>query len=102
MSAFIKPLVRHRVIEFGLAFARVSVCGQIAHYNAQGPELGPRLLRLILVKQLRVEGFIVSRFAERFPEGVAQMAHWLKEGRLQYREYVMNGSEQLRTPSLHC
>src|SRR5579862_3001191 len=52
-------------------FARVSVCGQIAHYNAQGPDLGPRLLRLILVKQLRVEGFIVSRFADRFPEGVA-------------------------------
>jgi hypothetical protein len=76
-------------------FARVSVCGQIAHYNAQGPELGPRLLRLILVKQLRVEGFIVSRFAERFPEGLAQMAQWLKEGRLHYREYIVDGFEQL-------
>ncbi|MGB6942972.1 MAG: NADP-dependent oxidoreductase [Bryobacteraceae bacterium] len=76
-------------------FARVSVCGQIAHYNAQSPELGPRLLSLILVKQLRVEGFIVSRFAERFPEGVAQMARWLKEGRLHYREHVVDGFEQL-------
>jgi NADPH:quinone reductase len=76
-------------------FARVSVCGQIAHYNAQGPELGPRLLRLILVKQLRVEGFIVSRFAGRFPEGLAQMARWLKEGRLHYREHILDGFEQL-------
>jgi len=76
-------------------FARVSVCGQIAHYNAQGPELGPRLSRLILVKQLRVEGFIVSRFAERFPEGVAQMSQWLKEGKLHYREYMVDGFDQL-------
>lgn len=76
-------------------FGRVSVCGQIAHYNAQGPELGPRLSRLILVKQLRVEGFIVTRFAQRYPEGVAQMAQWMKEGRLHYREYIVDGFEQL-------
>ena len=76
-------------------FARVSVCGQISHYNAPGPELGPRLLGHILVKQARVEGFIVTRFADRFPEGVAQMGQWLKEGRLQYREDMMEGFEAL-------
>ena len=76
-------------------FARVSVCGQIAHYNAEKPELGPRLLGQILVKQLRVEGFIVSRFAGRFPEGIAQMAQWLKERKLQYREDILDGFEKL-------
>jgi len=76
-------------------FARVSVCGQISHYNATGPELGPPLLGLILVKQARVEGFIVTRFVDRFPEGVAQMGQWLKEGRLRYREDIMRGFEAL-------
>jgi NADPH:quinone reductase len=76
-------------------FARVAVCGQIAHYNAERAELGPRLLSHILVKQARVEGFIVSRFRSRFPEGVTQMAQWLKEGGLQYREDVMEAFENL-------
>jgi NADPH-dependent curcumin reductase CurA len=76
-------------------FARVSVCGQIAHYNAEQPELGPRLLSLILTKQARVEGFIVTRFWDRFPEGFGQMAHWLNEGRLQYLEDFRNGFEEL-------
>lgn len=76
-------------------FARVSVCGQISQYNLTKPEPGPRLLVHILVKQARVEGFIVTRFASRFPEAVMQMAQWIKEGRLKYREDVMGGFENI-------
>jgi leukotriene B4 12-hydroxydehydrogenase/15-oxo-prostaglandin 13-reductase len=76
-------------------FARVSVCGQISQYNLQKPEPGPRLLGYILVKQVRVEGFIVTRFAPRFGEGFAQMAQWLKEGKLKYREETMEGFENM-------
>jgi len=42
--------------------ARVSVCGQISQYNLQKPEPGPCLLAQILVRQLQVAGFIVTRF----------------------------------------
>lgn len=76
-------------------YGRVSICGQISQYNLEKPEMGPRLFSLILVKQLRVEGFIVMRFAERFTEGVLQMGAWLKEGRLKYREEVMEGFENM-------
>ncbi len=72
-------------------FARVSVCGQISQYNLPAPEPGPRLLGQILVKQLKVEGFIVTRFQQRWPEGIAQMAQWLKEGRIRYREDIVEG-----------
>jgi len=72
-------------------FGRVSVCGQISMYNMERPELGPRLLPYTLVKQLKVEGFIVTRWQSRWGEGIAQMAQWLKEGKIQYREEVVEG-----------
>ena len=74
-------------------FGRVAVCGQIAHYNAEAPEPGPRLLSQILIRQLRVEGFIVTRFANRFAEGFRQMAQWLSEGKLKYSEEIVEGFE---------
>ena len=74
-------------------FGRVSVCGLISQYNIEKPEPGPRLLPQILVRQLHVEGFIVTRFAGRFAEGYKQMAQWLKQGKLKYREEFMTGFE---------
>jgi NADPH:quinone reductase len=72
-------------------FGRISICGQISQYNLAKPEPGPRLLGIVLVKQLKVEGFIVSRFQNRFAEGITQMAQWLREGKLKYREEVVEG-----------
>lgn len=36
---------------------------------------------------------LVSRFMDRFPEGIAQMAQWIKEGKLKYREQIVAGFE---------
>ena len=74
-------------------FGRVSVCGQISMYNLEKPEPGPRLLPYTLVKQLKVEGFIVTRWQSRWGEGIAQMAQWLKEGKIQHREDIVEGFE---------
>jgi leukotriene B4 12-hydroxydehydrogenase/15-oxo-prostaglandin 13-reductase len=74
-------------------FGRVSICGQISQYNLVQPEPGPRLLGYVLVKQVKVEGFIVSRFVSRWGEGIAQMAQWLREGKLKHREEVVEGFE---------
>ena len=75
-------------------FARVSICGQISQYNLEKPEMGPRfLLSILLVRQARAEGFIVSRFADRFEAGMKQMAAWLKEGKIKYEETVAHGLE---------
>lgn len=76
-------------------FGRVAVCGQISQYNLERPELGPRLFSLILTKQLRVEGFIVSRFVTRFPEAIQRLSQWIKEGKLKYREEIVHGFENL-------
>ncbi|MCP5118216.1 MAG: NADP-dependent oxidoreductase [bacterium] len=73
--------------------ARVAICGQISQYNLAKPELGPRLLFHLIVKRARMEGFLVLDYADRFAEGARQMAEWLKQGKLRYREQVVDGIE---------
>jgi len=73
--------------------ARISICGQISQYNAAKPEPGVRPYIYLLSKQCRAEGFIVRQFADRFPQGVGQMAQWMREGKLKYREHIIEGFE---------
>ena len=73
--------------------ARIAICGQISQYNLERPEMGPRLLTQILVRTARVEGFLVFQFASRYKEGIEQMARWLGEGKLHYREEFAEGLE---------
>ncbi|MDE3109222.1 MAG: zinc-binding dehydrogenase, partial [Acidobacteriota bacterium] len=72
---------------------RIAVCGQISQYNQDKPEPGPRAFRYLLNKSARAEGFLVYNFVERFPEGMAQMAKWIKEGKIKYRETIVEGFE---------
>jgi NADPH-dependent curcumin reductase CurA len=74
-------------------FGRIAVCGQISQYNDNSQDTGPRPFTQILVRQLRIEGFIVSRWMDRFPEGRQQMSKWLKEGKLKYDETIYEGLE---------
>ena len=73
--------------------ARVAVCGQISQYNSAEPETGPRWLSQLVVRQAKVEGFLVTQFAPRFEAGLQQLSTWLKEKRLAYREDVVEGLE---------
>ncbi len=73
--------------------ARISVCGQISQYNSEEPDYGPRWFGQLIVRQARVEGFLVQQFADRYEEGLRQLAHWLREHRLKYREDIAHGLE---------
>jgi NADPH:quinone reductase len=75
--------------------ARISICGQISQYNLEKPEMGPRLLGVLIVNRARIEGFLVSDYASRFAEGLQQLAAWIKEGKLQYRENIIEGFENM-------
>ena len=77
-----------------LAFkARVVVCGNIHHYTLTEPYVGPSHLRSILVNRARVEGFLVLDWLERYPEAFARLTAWLDDGRMSYREHVIEGLE---------
>jgi len=78
-------------------FARVPVCGQIATYNATEMPAGllrtSALTRAILTKRLTLRGFIVSDFAARQEDFLRDVSGWLREGRIRYREDVVDGIE---------
>ncbi len=75
--------------------ARLSICGQISQYNLEQPESGPRWLWPLIVKQARVEGFLVFQFADRFQQAAVGMARWIAEGKLKYKEDIVEGFENL-------
>jgi NADPH-dependent curcumin reductase CurA len=78
-------------------FARIPVCGLIAHYNATelpaGPDRVPLVMHLILTKRLTFRGFIVRDFASQMPQFLADMSAWLREGRIKYKEDITDGLE---------
>lgn len=76
-------------------YARMALCGQIALYNETSMPLGPRILPTILKTSTLIKGFIVSDYQQRFPEGIKQLAEWVKDGKLKYNETVINGFEKL-------
>jgi len=76
-------------------FARIPVCGLISMYNATslspGPILLPNLMRAILTKRLTLRGFIVSDFFGRYGDFMRDVPAWVGEGRIKYREDVVEG-----------
>ncbi len=71
--------------------ARVAICGQISQYNLEKPETGPRQLFHLIIKRAKVEGFLVFDFAEHSDQGLAQMADWVRAGKIRFRETVAEG-----------
>lgn len=72
---------------------RVAVCGMIAIYNATEPAPGPRNLARLIQNRLRIEGFLVGDHYDLQPQFVQEVGGWIREGRLHYRETVVDGIE---------
>jgi NADPH-dependent curcumin reductase CurA len=74
-------------------YGRVVACGSISRYNDAEPSPGPRNMFLVVTKRLRIEGFIIRDHYDRFGEFVAEASAWVRDGRLRYRETVVDGIE---------
>ncbi|QKG83850.1 NADP-dependent oxidoreductase [Kroppenstedtia pulmonis] len=73
--------------------ARIPLCGQISLYNQENPEPGPRVQGALLINSALMKGFIVSDYQEHFQEGMAQLSQWVGEGKIRYRENIVDGLE---------
>jgi NADPH-dependent curcumin reductase len=81
-------------------FARMPVCGLIAHYNendSEPPKWAGHLMRAVLTKRLNIRGFIVSDFAARRPDFLRDMSAWVREGKVKYKECVTEGLDSAPT-----
>ena len=77
-------------------FARIPVCGLIAHYNnepAEGLDRLPGFMRAVLRKSLTVRGFIQREFVDQRPDFLAEASAWIADGRLKSREDIVDGLE---------
>ena len=72
---------------------RIPTCGLISQYNAAEPVPGPYNYSMILMQRLRVEGFIVSDFADRRPEATEALKQWMAEGKIAVRTEIVDGLE---------
>lgn len=84
------------ILDAGLARlargARVVICGAISQYNNRNEVAGPSNYLSLLVNRARMEGFLVFDYIDRYAEAAAEIAGWLREGRLRSKEDVAVGS----------
>lgn len=74
--------------------ARVAVCGWISSYNdADAP--GPKNLWQLVAQSVTIQGFVVLDYLDRFPEGIGQLAQWWMAGKLQFKEEVVDGLDEV-------
>jgi hypothetical protein len=73
--------------------ARIIICGAISQYNNTTPVKGPANYLSLLVNRARMEGIVVFDYADRYPLAIAEMAGYLKEGKMKSKEDVVDGLE---------
>ena len=76
-------------------FGRVIACGAISRYNDERPQPGPRNLGFVVTKRLRLQGFIVRDHSDRFGEFAREVGPWLRDGKIAYRETIVDGIENI-------
>ncbi|EJN8559068.1 NADP-dependent oxidoreductase [Vibrio alginolyticus] len=76
--------------------ARIPLCGLISQYNAtelpEGTDHLPLLMGKLLTKRIKVQGFIIfDDYGHRYGEFAQDINQWLAEGKIQYREHLVQG-----------
>ena len=74
-------------------FGRVAICGAISEYDDATPPPGPSNLFLMVAKDLTIRGFRGSSYVHLFAEMTREMGAWLGDGRIRYRETIIDGLE---------
>jgi NADPH-dependent curcumin reductase CurA len=71
--------------------ARIIICGAISQYNNTGAVQGPKNYLSLLVNRARMQGMVVFDYADRYPLAVAELAGYLKDGRMKSKEDIVQG-----------
>ena len=84
--------IMHAVLDRMNIFGRVALCGLISGYTKADPSLAS--FGTVLVKRLRVQGFIIIDYVSRFMEAATQLGQWKMLGKLKDRETIVEGLEK--------
>ena len=73
---------------------RIACCGAVSAYDGAPPAAGPRgLPGLLVVKRIRMQGFIVMDFYDQRDAALADLQQWVASGKLKVQEDVIDGLE---------
>ena len=81
-------------IEMARPFARLVECGMIANYNATEPTPGPRNIIMVVGKSIKMQGFIVTHFAQLQPRFQQDMGGWIADRRIKWEETIHEGIDK--------
>jgi NADPH-dependent curcumin reductase CurA len=81
----------HAVFKAMNNFGRMAMCGAISEYQDTTPRPGPDKMFTIIQRRLEIKGFIVSDHIQSMGEFVRDVGGWIKEGKIRYRETVIDG-----------
>ncbi|PYE81638.1 hypothetical protein DFQ11_102212 [Winogradskyella epiphytica] len=76
-------------------FARLVICGAISVYNNTELPTGLSVQPFLVKNSALMQGFIVSNYAEIFPEAISELSKWLKEDKLTYSETIVEGFDNI-------
>ena len=75
------------------AYGRIVMCGMISMYNATEPVPGPNNLAYVIGKKLTMQGFIVMDHFDKMQQFYSDMAKWIADNRIKWKETVVDGLE---------
>jgi NADPH-dependent curcumin reductase CurA len=75
---------------------RIACCGAVSQYDGAPPAHGPRgVPGLIVTRRLSLNGFVVMDFYDRREAALAELKSWVDQGKIQVREDIIEGLENL-------
>jgi NADPH-dependent curcumin reductase CurA len=71
--------------------ARVVICGAVSQYNETAVR-GPSNYMMLLVARASMTGMLVFDYADQYPQATAELAGWLRAGKIVSHEHVVHGT----------
>lgn len=85
--------ISDQVISLINLHSRIVLCGQISTYNEEKQVIGPQVQGTLIHHSALMKGFIVGDYASQHEQGLDELAKWVKERNLKYRENIIEGLE---------
>ena len=76
-------------------FSRVVLCGQIALYNLNRMDRGPRMGPQLLIHRTLMQGFNVYDYKNKYSKAKTEILNWLISGALQSPVNIIHGFENI-------
>jgi len=83
-------------------YGRICQCGHIGSYNSTQKNMLPEFHGDFIFKEVTLKGFYFLRCFDQWPNGMKILGQWIREGKLKYKETIIDGFENMPQSLIHC